>query len=195
VLGAAPAPKPRSRPQQQQRSSGLAPGKTPELAAFLKSGRPRRDLTGASVSGKVEARFDCGYFVSITVGGLQFGGVLYCPTGTGAPAAQGQPANRAPVKREDSGAALESAGGSGRKPPTGSGKREAGAAGWEDGGAGGGRAAKRRRSYRDVNDPALANKPKSAKVGSYGCTGLQPASTPLWIMPAIQAACKSCKGR
>jgi hypothetical protein len=129
-------------------------------------------LTGASVSGKVEARFDCGYFVSITVGGLQFGGVLYCPTGTGAPAAQGQPANRAPIKREDSGAAPESAGGSGRKPPAGSGKREAGVAGWEDGGAGGGRAAKRRRSTRDANDPALANKPKSAKVGVHGCVGL-----------------------
>lgn len=162
---AAPAAKPRSRPQQQQqRGSAPAPGKTPELTAFLKAGRPRKDLTGASVTGKVEARFDCGYFVSITVGGLQFGGVLYCPTGTGAGSsnagAQAQQANRAgSMKREDSGAVGD---GSSRKPPAGSSvKREA--AGLDEG-SGGGRAVKRRRSYRDANDPALANKPKSAKV-------------------------------
>jgi hypothetical protein len=140
----------------------------------MKSGRHRRDLTGAPVTGRVEARFDCGYFVSISVGGLQFGGVLYCPTGTGTAAGggaggqQGQQggSRAAGVKREDS-AAAEGVNGVSRRPPAGSSvKREAGAAGFEEGGGGGGgRAAKRRRSNRDANDPALANKPKSAKVG------------------------------
>mgnify|MGYP001807164058 CR=1 FL=1 len=171
AAAAAPA-RQRSRPQpQQQRGSGPAPGKTPELTAFMKSGRHRRDLTGAPVTGRVEARFDCGYFVSISVGGLQFGGVLYCPTGTGTAAAGGaggqQGGSRAAgVKREDS-AAAEGVNGVRGRPPAGSSvKREAGAAGFEEGGGGGGgRAAKRRRSNRDANDPALANKPKSAKVG------------------------------
>jgi hypothetical protein len=165
----------------------MVPGKTPELTAFLKAGRPRRDLTGAPVTGRVEARFDCGYFVSITVGGLQFGGVLYCPTGTGGSAQQ---ANRGGggggVKREESAAgdtaaaAAAGGGGGGRKVAGGAGgssKREAGAAGFEEGG---GKGAKRRRSLREANDPSLANKPKSAKVGGaavvlcgfWGLTGL-----------------------
>lgn len=172
---AAPVAKPRSRPSQQRQggSGALASGRTPELTAFHKQGRHRRDLTGAAVTGKVEARFDCGYFVSITVGGMQFGGVLYCPAGTGTAAAgaggaQGgqQQASRG-VNRQDSG--IGGGGdGSSRRPPAGAGssvKREVGTAGLEEGGAGGSRpAAKRRRSYRDPNDPTLANKPKSAKV-------------------------------
>jgi hypothetical protein len=115
----------------------------------------------------VEARFDCGYFVSITVGGLQFGGVLYCPTGTGGSAQQANRGGGGGVKREESAAGDAAAGGGGgRKVAGGAGgssKREAGAAGLEDGGNKG---AKRRRSLREPNDPSLANKPKSAKVGA-----------------------------
>jgi hypothetical protein len=172
---AAPVAKPRSRPSQQRQggSGALAAGRTPELTAFHKQGRHRRDLTGATVTGKVEARFDCGYFVSITVGGMQFGGVLYCPAGTGTAAAgaggaQGgqQQASRG-ANRQDAGTGGGGDGGS-RRPPAGTGssvKREGGTAGLEEGGTGGSRpAAKRRRSYRDPNDPTLANKPKSAKV-------------------------------
>jgi hypothetical protein len=179
---AAPVTKPRSRPsqpRQQGGSGGLAPGRTPELTAFHKQGRHRRDLTGATVTGKVEARFDCGYFVSITVGGMQFGGVLYCPAGTGiaAPGAGGaqggqQQASRG-ANRQDSGAG-GGGDGSSRRPPAGSSvKREAGTAGLEEGGGTGGSrpAAKRRRSYRDPNDPTLANKPKSAKVRIIECYG------------------------
>lgn len=177
---AAPVSKPRSRPSQQRQGvlGALAPGRTPELTAFHKQGRHRRDLTGATVTGKVEARFDCGYFVSITVGGMQFGGVLYCPAGTGTAAAgaggaQGgqQQASRG-ANRQDGGTGGGGDGGS-RRPPAGAGssaKREVGAAGLEEGGASGSRpAAKRRRSYRDPNDPTLANKPKSAKVRGLVC--------------------------
>lgn len=169
-------------PQQQQRSRGpsqqrggagaaAAPAKAPDLVGFMKAGRARKDLTGQAVTGRVDARFDCGYFVSLNIAGQSFSGILYCPTAVAAAAAagaSGQAAGRAAaaVKREDSGAAADGSGG-GRKAANGSSvgvKRDAAAAAGGDAGEPAQRGGKRRRGPAPSADPGSASKPKSAKV-------------------------------
>lgn len=169
-------------PQQQQRSRGpsqqrggagaaAAPAKAPDLVGFMKAGRARKDLTGQAVTGRVDARFDCGYFVSLNIAGQSFSGILYCPTAVAAAAAagaSGQAAGRAAaaVKREDSGAAADGSGG-GRKAANGSSvgvKRDAAAAAGGDAGEPAQRGGKRRRGPAPSADPGSASKPKSAKT-------------------------------
>lgn len=67
----------------------MPPQQPPHLVAFSQqpitgsSGRggaaAAPDLLGLPVKGTVEARFDCGYFVSLGIGGQTFSGILYCP--------------------------------------------------------------------------------------------------------------------
>jgi hypothetical protein len=162
----------------QQRGAGVAaaPARAPDLVGFMKAGRARKDLTGQAVTGRVDARFDCGYFVSLNIAGQSFSGILYCPTAVAAAAAagaSGQGAGRAAaaVKREDGAAAAAAEGsGGGRKGAAAANgssvgvKREAAAAAGGEGGEGAQRGGKRRRGPAPAADPASASKPKSAKV-------------------------------
>lgn len=140
------APQQQQQTQQQRPGSGAAaaPAKTPELVGFLKAGKGRKDLTGQLVTGKVDAKFDCGYFVSLTIAGQSFNGILYCPTAVAAAAAAGASAQAAAAGKT-AGVKAAAIGGV---------KREASA----DGDA---RGNKRRRSQPA---PDSASKPKSAKV-------------------------------
>lgn len=159
--GKAGGRQPQQRKQQQQPAppqragSGTlaAPGKTPELVGFLKAGKGRKDLTGQLVTGKVDAKFDCGYFVTLTIAGQSFNGILYCPTAVAAAAATGAAAQAA--------AAGKAAAGGVKKDGAANGgvgvKREASVGADGDGGRGG----KRRRSQQM---PDSASKPKAAKV-------------------------------
>jgi hypothetical protein len=185
AAAAAPPPPPKPRPQQQQHqqqritpsaisitpSAISAPARAPEMVAFHRQGRHRRDLTGAEFKGRVEARFDCGYFVSVVVGGMQFAGVLYCPAGTGTaalpPPASQQPQQQplqqqqqaAPRARPPPSSAQGGGGGGGRPPPPPQQQQQVSGAAAAAAAAGGGPPGVKREASAAAADPDFSATP------------------------------------
>jgi hypothetical protein len=69
--------------QQQSHNAYASPQMPhPVMSAFLQGpNAPQGSLLGQAISGRVEAQFDCGYFVSFSVGGHDYFGAP--PLGSG----------------------------------------------------------------------------------------------------------------